>query len=152
MRRRWVLPVVVVTALGALPSALGNPSVNRTCVFRGSKKLGCVHPTGRGPWPHTSSWGVNEGCGSWVWGNRSWLWYQENMTKVAAAKRVNGDHWRVLDWEEAPVKTLGYVVRRGQESWDVQGPTGRRRAVARGPDGPPAGLIVLADTSCLPKG
>lgn len=102
--------------------------------------------------PHTSAWGINEGCGSWVWGNRSWLWYQENMTKVAAAKRLTGDYWRVLEWDETPVKTLGYVVRRGQESWDVQGPTRRRRAVARGPDGPPAGLIVLADTSCLPKG
>ena len=151
MPRAGLLAVAVVGTLAALPAAVATPAPKLTCVFLGSHRLGCVHPDSNAS-PRTRQWSGRADCGVVAWGNSRWLWLQDNMTFDAAAKRVSPGRWRIIDWVDQPRKTLGYVIWRRRNAWDIEGPNGRRRAVARGPDGAPAGLFTLVLTDCLSKG
>jgi hypothetical protein len=142
---------VAVCAFAALSAGIARAAPKPTCVFLGAQRLGCVHPDSAA-FPGTRQWSGNAGCGVVAWGNSRWLWLQDNMTFDAAAKRVSPGRWRIIDWFDQPRKTLGYVIWRRRNAWDIDGPKGRRRAVARGPDGVPAGLFTLVLTDCLSKG
>jgi hypothetical protein len=141
MRRPGLLAVVVtVSAFAALAAGVARPAGERTCVYRGAKRVGCVYRSlDRGK----PEWLSNDSCNNWVWGNRRWLWLQESHTLVAAAKRLSPGRWRIIDSSYQLGATNGYVIWRGRNTWEIEGPKGRRAAVARGPDGPPAGLMVL---------
>jgi len=151
MVRAGLFALAVVGAFAALPAGLARPAAKPTCVFLGAHRLGCVHPDSPA-FPGTRQWSGNAGCGVVAWGNSRWLWLQDNMTFDAAAKRLSPGRWRIIDWVDQPKKTLGYVIWRGRNAWDIEGPNGRRRALARGPDGAPSGLFTLVLTDCLSKG
>ncbi len=142
--------VVVVGAFATLPVEAATPAGQRTCVFLEAHRLGCVHPDSDAYPPGTRQWSGSAGCQVVAWGNSRWLWLQDNMSFDAAAKRLSSGRWRIIDWDTK--KTLGYVIWRAPNAWDIQGPNGKRRAVARGPDGAPAGLFTLVLTDCLSKG
>jgi hypothetical protein len=99
--------VVAVGSFAALPVEVAGSAGQRTCVFLGAHRLGCVHPdtdASRG----TRQWSGRADCGVAAWGNSRWLWLQDNMTFDAAAKRVSPGRWRIIDWDTK--KTLGYVI------------------------------------------
>ena len=130
---------------------MATPAGERTCVFvRASVRLGCVQ-RGVAVQRGTRQWNGSDDCKVAAWGTSRWLWLQDNHTFDAAAKQLSRGRWRIINWADDPGKTLGYVIQRVRNAWDIEGPTLKRRAVARGPDGAPAGLFALVLADCLSK-
>jgi hypothetical protein len=143
-RTGLIVAVVLIGVFTPLAGATSKPGP-KTCVLRGSKLLGCVYR-------QRGEWDGNLECNNTVWGNRHWLWLDESASHVGAARRYRPGRWRAFDWS-ADKETEGYVVRRSALAWRVIGPNGRRVvALARGPDGPAAGLMFLdAGAACMRK-
>jgi hypothetical protein len=147
---RWLAPPIailtqtlVLTALVVATAIAAPPEAKRikTCVYRGSTKIGCIHRIYESRYG-SPSWETTLDCNGTAWGNSRWLWLDESASHIDAARRLSPGHWRVLAWLVGR-PTEGYVIRRGLRVWDILDRKQRRRAVARGPDGPAAGLILL---------